>query len=158
MRRFFGFIILSDDNMSKSSLSGNFEIFIVSWCLIKRSLQTLETENNYTFTQRWGGWREKTNKPSKIKTKKAKKSSVFKSCDFSCRSKGRLDCDQTREKFTQRLFEHFFFFKSQIVFAWVRVFPNPEIYLQQMPGKKEKKRGEPAVFLAHVKVISHLSS
>ena len=142
MRRFFGFIILSDDNMSMSSLSGNFEIFIVSWCLIKRSLQTLETENNYTFTQRWGGWREKTNKPSKIKTKKAKKSSVFKSCDFSCRSKGRLDCDQTREKFTQRLFEHFFFFKSQIVFAWVRVFPNPEIHLQQMPGKKKiKKRG-----------------
>ena len=140
MRTFFGFIILPDDNMSTSSLSGNFDIFIVSWCLIKRSLQTLETENNYTFTQRWGGWREKTNKPSKIKTKKAKKSSVFKSCDFSCRSKGRLDCDQTREKFTQRLFEHFFFL-SQIVFAWVRVFPNPEIHLQQMLGKKEKKEG-----------------
>ena len=128
MRRYFGFIILSDDNMSMSSLSGNFDIFIVSWCLIKRSLQTLETENNYTFTQRWGGRREKTNKPSKIKTKKAKKSSVFKSCDFSCRSKGRLDCDQTREKCTQRLFEHFLFW-SQIVFAWVRVFPNPGIFL-----------------------------
>ena len=26
----FGFIILSDDNMSMSSLSGNFDIFIVS--------------------------------------------------------------------------------------------------------------------------------
>lgn len=103
----------------------------------------LETENNYTSTQRWGGWREKTNKPSKIKTKKAKKSSVFKSCDFSCRSKGRLDCDQTREKCTQRLFEHFLFW-SQIVFAWV--FPNPEIHLQRIPGKNEKK-GEPAVFL-----------
>ena len=106
----------------------------------------LETENNYTSTQRWGGWREKTNKPSKIKTKKAKKSSVFKSCDFSCRSKGRLDCDQTREKCTQRLFEHFLFW-SQIVFAWVRVFPNPDIYLQQIPGKKEKKKRGTGSFL-----------
>ena len=132
MRRFFGFIIFIRRKHVDVSLSGNFDMFIVSWCLIKRSLQTLETENNYTFTQRWGGWREKTNKPSKIKTKKAKKSSVFKSCDFSCRSKGRLDCDQTREKCTQRLFEHFLFW-SQIVFAWVRVFPNPDIYLQQIP-------------------------
>ena len=131
MRRFFGFIIFIRRKHVDVSLSGNFDMFIVSWCLIKRSLQTLETENNYTFTQRWS-MKRKTNKPSKIKTKNAKKSSVFKSCDFSCRSKGRLDCDQTREKCTQRLFEHFLFW-SQIVFAWVRVFPNPDIYLQQIP-------------------------
>ena len=63
-----------------------------------------------------------------------------------------------RVKNSPKDYLNIFFFKSQIFFAWVRVFPNPEIYLQQMPGKKEKKRGEPAVFLAHVKVISHLSS
>ena len=49
---FFGFTILSDDNMSMSSLSGSFDMFIISLCLLKRTLQTLETENNYTFTQR----------------------------------------------------------------------------------------------------------
>ena len=49
---FFAFTILSDDNMSMSSLSGSFDMFIICLCLLKRSLQTLETENNYTFTQR----------------------------------------------------------------------------------------------------------
>ena len=111
--------------MSMPSLSGNFDMFIVSWCLIKRSLQTLETENNYTFTQRWGGWREKQINHQNSKQKRQKNPL--------------LDCDQTREKCTQRLFEHLLFW-SQIVFAWVRAFPNPDIYLQQIPGKKEKKK------------------
>ena len=52
-----------------SSLSGSLDMFIISCCLIKRSLQTLESENNYTFTQRL---KRKTNKPSKIKKKKQK--------------------------------------------------------------------------------------
>ena len=77
MHRFFISIILSDHKMSMSSLSGSLDMFIISCCLIKRSLQTLESENNYTFTQRL---KRKTNKPSKIKKKKAKKSSVFKLC------------------------------------------------------------------------------
>ena len=156
MRRFFGFIILSDDNMSMSSLSGNFDIFIVSWCLIKRSLQTLETENNYTFTQRWS-MKRKTNKPSKIKTK-MQKNPLFSSLVISAAVQKVVWIVTKRVKNSPKDYLNIFFFKSQIVFAWVRVFPNPEIYLQQMPDKKEKKRGEPAVFLAHVKVISHLSS
>ena len=53
----FGFIILSDDNMPMSSLFGSFDKFIISWwhlnlidkfiiswCLIKHSLQTLDTK------------------------------------------------------------------------------------------------------------------
>ena len=156
MRRYFGFIILSDDNMSMSSLSGNFNIFIVSWCLIKRSLQTLETENNYTFTQRWS-MKRKTNKPSKIKTK-MQQNPLFSSLVISAAVQKVVWIVTKRVKNSPKDYLNIFFFKSQIVFAWVRVFPNPEIYLQQMPGKKEKKRGEPAVFLAHVKVISHLSS
>ena len=128
MRRFFGFIIFIRRKHVDVSLSGNFDMFIVSWCLIKRSLQTWKPKITIHLLSGEVAEEKKTNKPSKIKTKKAKKSSVFKSCDFSCRSKGRLDCDQTREKCTQRLFEHFLFW-SQIVFAWVRVFPNPGIYL-----------------------------
>ena len=157
MRRFFGFIILSDDNMSMSSLSGNFDIFIVSWCLIKRSLQTLETENNYTFTQRWGGWREKQINHQNSKQKR-QKNPLFSSLLISAAVQKVVWIVTKRVKNAPKDYLNIFFLKSQIVFAWVRVFPNPEIYLQQMPGKKEKKRGEPAVFLAHVKVISHLSS
>ena len=40
----FGFIILSDDNMPMSSLFGSFDKLIISWCLIKHSLQTLDTK------------------------------------------------------------------------------------------------------------------
>ena len=47
----FGFIILSDDNMPMSSLSGSFDKFIISLCLIKRSLQTLETKYNCIFNK-----------------------------------------------------------------------------------------------------------
>ena len=47
-----------------------------------------------------------------------------------------------RVKNSPKDYLNIFFFKSLIVFAWVRVFPNPEIHLQQMPGKKKiKKRG-----------------
>ena len=47
-------------------------MFIISLCLLKRSLQTLETENNYTFTQRWSGWREKQMNYQKSKQNKQK--------------------------------------------------------------------------------------
>ena len=49
-------IILSDAYISISSLSGSLHMFITSWWLIKRSPQTLESENNYMFTKRWSGW------------------------------------------------------------------------------------------------------
>ena len=78
MHRFFISIILSDHKMSMSSLSGSLDMFIISCCLIKRSLQTLESENNYTFTQRWSGWGEK--QINYLKSKQKKKSSVFKPC------------------------------------------------------------------------------
>ena len=78
MHRFFISIILSDHKMSMSSLSGSLDMFIISCCLIKRSLQTLESENNYTFTQRWSGWGEK--QINYLKSKQNKKSSVFKPC------------------------------------------------------------------------------
>ena len=58
--------------MSMSSLSASFDMFIISLCLLKRSLQTLETENNYTFTQRWSGWREKQMNHQKSKQNKQK--------------------------------------------------------------------------------------
>ena len=72
MHRFFISIILSEHKMSMSSLSGSLDMFIISCCLIKRSLQTLESENNYTFTQRWSGWREKQVNHLKSKQKKQK--------------------------------------------------------------------------------------
>ena len=79
MHRFFISIILSDHKMSMSSLFGSLDMFIISCCLIKRSLQTLESENNYTFTQRWSGWGEKQINHLKSKQKK-QKNPLFKPC------------------------------------------------------------------------------
>ena len=53
---YFFCIILSDAYISISALSGSLHMFITSWWLIKRSPQTLESENNYMFTKRWSGW------------------------------------------------------------------------------------------------------
>ena len=53
---YFFCIILSDAYISISSLSGSLHMFITSWWLIKRSPQTLQSENNYMFTKRWSGW------------------------------------------------------------------------------------------------------
>ena len=123
-----------------SSLSGNFDMFIVGWCLIKRSLQTLETKNNYTFTQRWSGWRGKQINHPKSKPKR-QKNSLFSSLVISAAVQKVVWIVAKRlKKCTKRLFEHFLFWWP-LVFALVRVFPNPEIHLQRIRGKNGKKRG-----------------
>ena len=73
-------------------------------------------------------------------------------------SKGRLDCDQTREKNALKLFEHFFFYpKSFQGINKYSVFVNPGKNVWSGYRVKEKKE-EPFVFSLHIKVISHLSS
>ena len=81
MHKFFIFIILSDYKMSMSSLSGSLDMFIISWCLIKRSLPIWKAKITIHYSAvKW--LKRKTNNPSKVKTEKAKKSSVFKPCVF----------------------------------------------------------------------------
>ena len=85
--------------------------------------------------------KRKTNKPSKIKTKNAKKNSLFSSLVISAAVQKVVWIVAKRlKKCTKRLFEHFLFWWP-LVFAWVRVFPNPEIHLQRIRGKNGKKKG-----------------
>ena len=116
--------------------------------------------------------KRKTNNPSKVKTEKAKKSSVFKPCVFKflmikCKIYGTFS--EIRYSMTlkngvdfggpfkrssglwpnawknaSKDYLNIFLFWSRMVFAWV--FPTTEIHLQRIPGKTEKK-GELVVFL-----------
>ena len=143
MHKFFSFIILSDYKMSMSSLSGSLDMFIISWCLIKRSLPIWKAKIIIHLPS--GEVAEEKNKWTiKNQSKISKKSSIFRPWviklpvtkskiygtfieihhsmtlkngeDFSCRSKGRLDCGQTREKMHPKTNWKFLFW-LQLVFA-----------------------------------------